>query len=164
MYFIQLFICRPSVSTVSEDARFAPRTLALPVWRSNHSDRSHPLRMRSMQTFPRVKLTSIPTRSQVSFAKYPGLVVFLSVLLLSGRTNRGENTPISWSGTPHISPSLYIYGRVSSSALCFIQETGNRIVSYTYIYNFGNVYNYKQGWNSLNEFISEVFNKCNNYL
>jgi hypothetical protein len=46
MYFIQhCFICRPSDSTVSEDAWIEPRTvatLALSVRRSNHSARSPP--------------------------------------------------------------------------------------------------------------------------
>ncbi len=39
------FICRPSDSTVSEDARIEPRTVAnkaLTARRSNHSARSHP--------------------------------------------------------------------------------------------------------------------------
>jgi hypothetical protein len=47
MYDIQhCFICRPSDSTVSEDAGIEPRTVAttaLAVRRSNHSARSHPL-------------------------------------------------------------------------------------------------------------------------
>jgi hypothetical protein len=47
MYDIQhCFICRPSDSTVSEDAGIKPRTVAttaLAVRRSNHSARSHPL-------------------------------------------------------------------------------------------------------------------------
>ncbi len=46
MYVIQhYFICRPSGSTVSEDAGIEPRTvatLALTARRSNHSVRSHP--------------------------------------------------------------------------------------------------------------------------
>jgi hypothetical protein len=46
MYVIQhFFICRPSNSTVSEDAWIEPRTvatLALTARRSNHSARSHP--------------------------------------------------------------------------------------------------------------------------
>ncbi len=46
MYDIQhCFICRPSDSTVSEDAGIEPRTVAttaLAVGRSNHSARSHP--------------------------------------------------------------------------------------------------------------------------
>ncbi len=47
-YFIQLFwfICRPSDSTVSEDAGIEPRTVAtfaLAVRRSNQAARSHPL-------------------------------------------------------------------------------------------------------------------------
>jgi hypothetical protein len=46
MYDIQhCFICRPSVSTVSEDAGIEPRTVAttaLTVRRSNQSARSHP--------------------------------------------------------------------------------------------------------------------------
>ncbi len=46
MYCIQhCFICRPSDSTVSEDAGVEPRTVAtsaLEVRRSNHSARSHP--------------------------------------------------------------------------------------------------------------------------
>jgi hypothetical protein len=46
MYDIQhCFICRPSDSTVSEDAGIEPRTVAstaLTVRRSNHSARSHP--------------------------------------------------------------------------------------------------------------------------
>jgi len=46
MYFIQpCFNCRPSDSTVSEDAGIEPRTVAtsaLPFRRSNHSARSHP--------------------------------------------------------------------------------------------------------------------------
>jgi len=45
-YFIQhCFICRPSDSTVSEDAGIEPRTVAntaLAVRRSNHSAKSHP--------------------------------------------------------------------------------------------------------------------------
>jgi hypothetical protein len=49
MYCIQhCFICRPSDSTVSEDARIEPRTVAtseLAVRRSNHSARSHPQRL-----------------------------------------------------------------------------------------------------------------------
>ncbi len=43
MYFIQHFICRPSDSTVSEDAEIEPRTVSaseLAVRRSNHSARS----------------------------------------------------------------------------------------------------------------------------
>ncbi len=48
-YCIQhCFICRPSDSTVSEDAGIDPRTvatLASAVRRSNHSARSHPLRV-----------------------------------------------------------------------------------------------------------------------
>jgi hypothetical protein len=51
MYVIQhCFICRPSDSTVSEDARIEPwtvATLALTARRSNHSDRSHPHSARS---------------------------------------------------------------------------------------------------------------------
>jgi len=47
MYFIQqCFICRPSDSTVSEDTEIELRTvatLALTVWRSNNSARSHHL-------------------------------------------------------------------------------------------------------------------------
>ncbi len=47
MYVIQHYIiCRPSDSTVSEDARIVPRivaTLALTARRSNHSARSHPM-------------------------------------------------------------------------------------------------------------------------
>ncbi len=47
MYFIQhCFICRPSDSTVSEDAGIEPRTVAtsaLGVRRSSHSATSHPL-------------------------------------------------------------------------------------------------------------------------
>ncbi len=47
MYFIQhCFICRPSDSTVSEDAGIEPRTVAtaaLAVRRSSHSATSHPL-------------------------------------------------------------------------------------------------------------------------
>jgi hypothetical protein len=47
MYDIQhCFICRPSDSTVSEDAGIGPRTVAttaLAVRRTNHSARSHPL-------------------------------------------------------------------------------------------------------------------------
>ncbi len=46
MYFIQhCFICRPSDSTVTEDAGIEPRivaTAALPVTRPNHSATSHP--------------------------------------------------------------------------------------------------------------------------
>jgi hypothetical protein len=46
MYFIQhCFICRPSDSTVSEDAEIEPRTVAtleLAVRRFNLSARSHP--------------------------------------------------------------------------------------------------------------------------
>jgi hypothetical protein len=46
MYVIQhCFICRPSDSTVSEDAGIEPRTVAtleLTARRSNHSARSHP--------------------------------------------------------------------------------------------------------------------------
>jgi hypothetical protein len=46
MYVIQhCFICRPSDSTVSEDAGIEPRTvatLALTARRSNHLARSHP--------------------------------------------------------------------------------------------------------------------------
>ncbi len=38
-----LFICRPSDSSVSEDAGIKPRTSALAVRRSNHSASSHPL-------------------------------------------------------------------------------------------------------------------------
>jgi hypothetical protein len=51
MYCIQhCFICRPSDSTVSEDAGIDPRTVAtsaLAVRRSNHSARSHPHLARS---------------------------------------------------------------------------------------------------------------------
>jgi hypothetical protein len=51
MYDIQhCFICRPSDSTVSEDAGLKPRTVAttaLAVRRSNHSARSHPQSARS---------------------------------------------------------------------------------------------------------------------
>jgi hypothetical protein len=51
MYYIQhCFICRPSDSTVSEDAGIEPRTVtttALAVRRSNHSARSHPHSARS---------------------------------------------------------------------------------------------------------------------
>jgi hypothetical protein len=51
MYDIQhCFICRPSDSTVSEDAGIEPRavaTTALAVRRSNHSTRSHPYSARS---------------------------------------------------------------------------------------------------------------------
>jgi hypothetical protein len=47
IYYIQhCFICRPSDSTVSEDAGIEPRTVtnsALAVGRSNRSARSHPL-------------------------------------------------------------------------------------------------------------------------
>ena len=47
MYFIKhWFICRPSDSTVSEDAEIEPRTVAtsaLAVRSSNHSAKSHPL-------------------------------------------------------------------------------------------------------------------------
>jgi hypothetical protein len=44
------FICRPSDSTVTEDAGIEPRVVAntvLAVRRSNHSARSHPLSARS---------------------------------------------------------------------------------------------------------------------
>jgi hypothetical protein len=51
MYDIQhCFICRPSDSTVSEDARIEPGTVAttaLAVRRSNHSANSHPQSARS---------------------------------------------------------------------------------------------------------------------
>jgi hypothetical protein len=51
MYDIQhCFICRPSDSTVSEDAGIEPRTVAttaFTVRRSNHSARSHPQSARS---------------------------------------------------------------------------------------------------------------------
>ncbi len=47
MYFIQnCFICRPSDTTVSEDAEMESRTvgpLALIARRSSHSARSHPV-------------------------------------------------------------------------------------------------------------------------
>ncbi len=50
MYNIQhCFICRPSDSTVSDDAGIGPRivaTTALAVRRSNHSARSHPQKHR----------------------------------------------------------------------------------------------------------------------
>jgi hypothetical protein len=46
LYFIQhSFLCRPSDSTVLEDAGIEPRTissLSLTISRSNHSTRSHP--------------------------------------------------------------------------------------------------------------------------
>ncbi len=45
-FYVRCFICRPSDSTVSEDAVIVPRTvaiLALTARRSNHSARSHPL-------------------------------------------------------------------------------------------------------------------------
>ncbi len=42
-YFIQhCFICRPSDSTVSEDAEIGPRTVATSAWAVGRS-RSHPL-------------------------------------------------------------------------------------------------------------------------
>jgi hypothetical protein len=54
MYVIQhCFICRPSDSTVSEDAGIEPRTvatLALTVRRSNYSARSHQSRYLSFST------------------------------------------------------------------------------------------------------------------
>ncbi len=43
--YVLCFICRPSVSTVSEDARIEPWTVttsAYAVRRSSHSNRSHP--------------------------------------------------------------------------------------------------------------------------
>ncbi len=55
MYFIQhCFICRPSDSTVSEDARNKPRTVATLEFarRSNHSARSHPSRLWISSTKP----------------------------------------------------------------------------------------------------------------
>jgi hypothetical protein len=60
MYVIQqCFICRPSNSTVSEEAGIEPRsvaTLALTATRSNHSTRSHPHLARS---HPLVNLLSL---------------------------------------------------------------------------------------------------------
>jgi hypothetical protein len=57
MYDIQhCFICRPSNSTVSEDAGIEPRTVAtttLAVRRSYHSARSHPHLARSHPHFAR---------------------------------------------------------------------------------------------------------------
>jgi hypothetical protein len=51
IYYIQhRFVCRPSDSTVSEDAGIETRTVAtsaLAVRRSNHSARSHPHSARS---------------------------------------------------------------------------------------------------------------------
>jgi hypothetical protein len=52
MFDIQhCFICRPSDSTVSEDAGIEPRIVATMAWtvmRSIHSARSHPLIRRTM--------------------------------------------------------------------------------------------------------------------
>jgi hypothetical protein len=66
MYFIlHCFICRPSDSTVSEDAGIEPRTVAtsaLAVRRSSHSATSHPLsatsHSHSATSHPRILLTS----------------------------------------------------------------------------------------------------------
>ncbi len=62
MYFIQqCFICRPSDSTVSEDAGIEPRTaatLALTDRHSDHSARSHPLVNCTPPTF------SVPERAR----------------------------------------------------------------------------------------------------
>jgi hypothetical protein len=58
-YYIQhCFICRPSDSTVSEDAGVEPRTVAtssLPDRRSNHSARSHPPVLWSRKYFFRLR-------------------------------------------------------------------------------------------------------------
>jgi hypothetical protein len=66
MYDIQhCFICRPSDSTVSEDAGIEPMTVAttaLVVGRSNHSARSHPHSARSLPlnlSCPHVEGTSV---------------------------------------------------------------------------------------------------------
>ncbi len=55
MYDIQhCFICRPSDSTVSEDARIEPMTVAttaLAVRRSNHKARSHPFVIYALKNY-----------------------------------------------------------------------------------------------------------------
>jgi hypothetical protein len=72
MYFIQHgFICRPSDSTVSEDAGIKPRTVAtsaLTVRRSNHSARSHPLRLVGNED------TVIKTNYQADFVKSMSII------------------------------------------------------------------------------------------
>jgi hypothetical protein len=112
MHFMQhCFICRPSDSTVSEDARFAPRTvatLALSVRRSNHSDRSHPhpdkshpLWIRSVQTFPRLKLIRSAPNIPAETFLYP------SYFSLVGPT--GGKTPLFPEVELHTFPPLSIW-------------------------------------------------------
>jgi hypothetical protein len=69
-YFIQhCFICRPSDSTVSEEAGSEPRTTAwLSDRRSNHSARSHPLTRSHPQTV-RSHPIQISVRKKVNHAK-----------------------------------------------------------------------------------------------
>ncbi len=78
MYDIQhCFICRPSDTTVSEDAGIEPRTIAttaLPVRRSNHSARSHPHSTRShphsARSHPQLSKQKKTTKDQEWFSCY----------------------------------------------------------------------------------------------
>jgi hypothetical protein len=82
-YFIQhCFICRPSDSSVSEDAGSEPRTVvtsALAVRRSNHSDRSHP------HPFPSLILLLLSVQQKRQWGpksrRQQKIVVFLSLIL-----------------------------------------------------------------------------------
>jgi hypothetical protein len=72
MYFSQhCFICRPSDSTVSEDAGIEPRTIvttALAVRRSSHSATSHPQDSESTE-WPRIllKTQTVPELHAAAF-------------------------------------------------------------------------------------------------
>ncbi len=78
MYCIQYcFICRPSDSTVSEDAGIEPRTVAttaLAVRRSNLSAKSHPQSARShplsAKSHPPARLNLIHTRLNLIHVQY----------------------------------------------------------------------------------------------
>ncbi len=61
-YTVLCFICRPSVSTLSEDAEIEPRTVttsAYAVRRSSYSNRSNP---HSARSHPKLGLISSTTR------------------------------------------------------------------------------------------------------
>ncbi len=73
MFFIQhCFICRPSDSTVSEDAGIGPRTvatLALAVRRSNHSARYSPVYDKMLPLFR--DLYSLKTYFEILSRSFP---------------------------------------------------------------------------------------------
>jgi hypothetical protein len=96
MFDIQhCLVCRPSDSTVSEDAGIEPRTvatmatMALAVRRSNHSARSHPLVEAKMCTFTLESTPFIFTTPNLALTHTKRITVFVP----EGRMELGFSSP-----------------------------------------------------------------------